>query len=236
MRASRVRSAAAPALALVGAALLAGCGTSSSAGNRLAAAPPAQILAAAETAAAHAAAVRVAGSILSEGEPISLNMELLPSKGGAGELTLPGARVELIELDGLMYVKGDAGFLRRLARRAAAVRALAGRWLLAPSRANPLAPLAQLTSVRTLVERTLSQHGPLTRAPDATIAGQRAVAISDRSSHATLYIAATGTPYPLEITVRGRAQGQIRFTRWNEQVTLAPPANPVNLAGLLGGP
>ncbi len=72
------------------AATLAGCGESPSSSNGVASRTPAQIVVAATEAAAGAATVHVAGSIVSEGRPISINMELVAGKGGQGRITLAG--------------------------------------------------------------------------------------------------------------------------------------------------
>ena len=95
----RLAPFAACALALTPAAALAGCGSSLSASNGVASKTPAQILASARSAAAGAATVHVAGSIVSEGKPISLDMELVARKGGEGRITLDGLSIQLIEVD-----------------------------------------------------------------------------------------------------------------------------------------
>ena len=48
-------------------------------------------------------------------------------------------------------------------------------------------------------------------------------------------MAATGTPYPLEISKGGKERGRIVFDRWNEPVTLTPPPNPININQLQNG-
>ena len=47
-----------------------------------------------------------------------------------------------------------------------------------------------------------------------------------------MYIAATGQPYPIEITKSGSDGGKISFDRWNKTVTLAAPANAIDVAQL----
>lgn len=229
MRRALLRRAAPP---LLGVLLIGGCGSSGASSNGVAAKAPAQIVAAAQAVAARAAAVHVAGSILGEGKPISLNMELLPAKGATGELALAGLQLQLTELDGLIFVRGNARFMRELVG-ARAARALHGRWLESLTR-GPLSWLTQLTHIRTLIAAALARHGALSRGPLATIDGRRAIAVRDVSSHSTLYVAATGTPYPLEITSGGRRRGRIVFDRWNMQVTLAPPLDTVALNSLQG--
>ena len=233
MRAANGRSARALATACALVCVLPGCGSSQPARGGLAGIAPARIVAAARQAAAGAASVHVEGSILSEGEPISVNMELLSAKGGAGVLTIHGLTVRVIELDGFAYVRGNALFYRAIAG-ARAARKLQGHWLESYGPHGLLAPFAKLTDIRTLVAGALARHGTLSRGAPALIDGQRAVAIEDSANDATLYVAATGTPYPLRIIERGRSRARIVFDRWNRAVTLAAPAHAVPAESLEG--
>jgi hypothetical protein len=207
-----------------------GCGSSSSSSNGVASKTPAQIVAAAESAAAGAATVHVAGSILSGNEPISLDMELVADKGGKGRLALEGLSIELVDVDRAIYIKGNAAFYRRFAGPAAA-GLLPGKWLKARSERGPLASLASLANLSRLIDGTLSRHGTLSRAATTTVAGQRAVGVSDAAGGGTLYVASTGTPYPIAIVQRAGG-GRLVFDRWNKPVSLAAPANPISVSQL----
>lgn len=227
------RVAAAPVLAT--ALLLAGCGASSSPPNGIASRSPARIVAAALAAADGAVTVHVTGSILSEGRPISLNMELLAGKGGVGHIALPGLDVDIVKLDRLIYIRGNSPFYRALA--GAAAGKLRGDWLRGPADTGPLAPLARLTELPTLLMSILAHHGSLVRGGLARVGGEAAVAVRDPARDATLYVAATGTPYPLEIATGGKAHhGRVVFDGWNKPVTISPPTNPVDIAQLRGLP
>jgi hypothetical protein len=233
----RRRLASLPVLLSVFAAvLLAGCGSTSSAGNGLASKTPAQILAAAKSAAAGAASVHVAGSIVSEGKPISIDMELVGENGvgdngGKGRLTVGGLGIQLIEVDRAVYVKGSSAFYTHFAG-ATAARVLKDKWLKGSAERGPLASLASLADLGKLIDSTLEDHGTLVRKASSTVGAQRAVGVSDASNDGTLYVAATGTPYPLAI-VKSDA-GRIVFDRWNKQVSLAAPANAINVNQLHG--
>jgi hypothetical protein len=229
----RSRLAALPIAGLILAAVaLAGCGSSSPGGNGVAAKTPQQILATAKAAAAAAASVHVAGSIVSEGKPISLDMELLGRSGGKGRLTLGGLGIELIDVDRSVYVKGSPAFYTHFAGPAAA-RLLRGKWLKGSAKEGPLASLAQLADLGKLIDITLDDHGTLSRGATTNLGGQKAVGVSDMSNDGTLYVAATGTPYPLEIAKPGA--GRIVFDRWNKPVTLTVPTNAINIKQLHSG-
>ena len=56
--------------------------------------------------------------------------------------------------------------------------------------------------------------------------------MTDKTKGGTLYIATTGKPYPVEISKGGSGGGKINFDRWNAAVTVAAPANAIDVAQL----
>lgn len=230
-----------PLLALVLLALtvavLIGCGggsssSSSSSSNGVQEKSPADILAATKAASDGAKSVHVSGSIVSGSTPITLDMNLLAGRGGRGRLSENGLAFELIEVGKTVYIKGSPAFYKHIGGSAAA-QLLQGKWLKAPASSADFASLSQLTDLRQLVDQTLETHGgSLTKAATTTINGQKVVGITDKSKGGTLYIAATGRPYPIQIVKSGSGGGKITFDRWNGAVTLAAPANAIDVAQL----
>jgi hypothetical protein len=214
-------------------AMLAGCGSSSS-GNGIASKTPTQIVAASKAAADGAASVHIAGSVISEGKPLTVDMQLLAGKGGRGRITLEGLSIDLIRVGGSVYINGSQAFYRHVAG-AAAAQLLQGKWLKAPENSGNFASLASLTDLGKLIDTTLGSHGTLARGATSTVDGQKAVAVNDVSQGGTLYVAATGSPFPIEIAKRGGGGGRIVFDRWNQAVTLTAPANAVNINQLQNG-
>jgi hypothetical protein len=222
------------ALVFALAATLAACGDSSQRGNGVATRTPAQILALARSAVAGAATVHVAGSIVSDGKPISINMELVAGKGGEGRIVLEGLGIDLVNADGALYIRGASAFYSRFAGpRAAAV--LQGKWLKGAADGEAMAPLASLTDLGKLLDSALAAHGALSRAPATVIDGQKVVGVTDLANGGTLYVAATGVPYPLEIAKSAGGGGRLFFDRWNRPVTLTPPASAINVKQLQSG-
>lgn len=239
MRFRLLLRAAAPltALALLLTAL-AGCGggssssSSSSSGNGIADKSPADILAATKAASDGAKSVHVSGSIVSSGSPITLDMNLLAGKGGRGKLSESGLSFELIQVGRTVYIKGSPAFYKHIGGSAAA-QLFQGKWLKASASNSDFASLSQLTDLRQLVDQTLDNHGlSLTKSGSSTVAGQKVVGITDKSKGGTLYIAATGKPYPIQISKSGSGAGKITFDRWDGPVTLAAPANAIDVAQL----
>jgi hypothetical protein len=215
---------------------LPGCGggssSSSSSGSGVQDKSPEDILAATKVASDAARSVHVSGSIVSGGSPITLDMSLLAGKGGRGQLSEGGLSFELIQVGDTVYIKGSPAFYKHIGGSAAA-QLLQGKWLKAPASNSDFSSLSQLTDLRQLVDQTLSNHGSsLAKIGTSTINGQKVVGITDKSKGGTLYIATTGTPYPIQIAKSGSGGGKINFDRWNSSVTVAAPANAIDVTQL----
>jgi hypothetical protein len=209
---------------------LAGCGTTSKT-NGIAAKQPAEALAAAKAAAHAASSVHVSGSAASGGSPITLDLDLVAGQGGRGQVSENGLSFEVIHVGNTVYIKGTPAFYRRVGGPAAA-RLLQGKWLKAPASVGSFASLASLTDLRQLADTTLAIRGRPARAGSATVGGQKAVGITNAARGGTLYIATTGPPYPVAVTEDGAGGGRIVLDRWNEPVSLAAPANALDITQL----
>ncbi len=228
----RARGALGAALAVPVAALaLASCGSSS--GNGIASKTPTEILALSKQAADSAKSVHVAGSIVSKGSPLTLDLFLLAGKGARGRLSEGGSSFELIEAGGTVYLRGSAAFYRRIGG-AAAAQLLNGKWLKAPASTPSFASLGSLTDLRRLIDSTLADHGTLAKGATTSVAGHRVVGLNDTSKGGTLYVAASGKPYPVQIAKTGTNGGRVTFDRWNAPVSLTPPTGAVDITQLEG--
>jgi hypothetical protein len=209
-----------------------GCGSSSS-GNGVAAKSPAEIVAASRAAADAASSVHVSGSIVSSGSPLTLDMDMLAGRGGRGRLSQNGFGFELIQVGQTVYIKGSAAFYSHLGG-AAAAQLLQGRWLKAPTTSRNFASIAALTDFRQLIDTALTRHGALLKGATTTVDGQKVIAISETSKGGILYVATSGRPYPIEVSKIGASGGTVVFDRWQEPVSLAAPANAIDITQLQG--
>ena len=202
-------------------------------GNGIEGKTPTEIVAAAKVLADKATSVHVAGSLLSGGSPITLDMHLLASKGGRGKLSESGLGFELIQIHGTVFIKGSPAFYRHVAGPAAA-QLLQGRWLKAPASTGNLASLASLTDLHQLMDTTLAAHGTLVKGATTTVAGKKVIAITDTTNGGTLYVAATGPPYPIAISKTGTGSGRVLFGNWNGPVSVMAPTNAIDITQLAG--
>ncbi len=192
---------------------------------------PEAIIAATKAAADAAGSVHVAGSITSGSTPLTLDMNLVAGKGGRGRISENGIGFELIVVGNTVYINGSPAFYRKIGGSAAA-QLFQGKWLKASATGGDFSSIASLTNLSKLVDTTLANHGTLKIGATTTVDGQQVVGVTDTSKHGTLYIATTGKPYPIQISKDGSGGGKITFDRWNAPVSLAAPANAVDVAKL----
>ncbi|MEI8104637.1 MAG: hypothetical protein WCH31_02195 [Actinomycetes bacterium] len=216
------------------ASLVAGCGSSKPASNGEAAKTPTQIIADALAAAGRATSVHLTGSGTSSARPLHLDLHLVMGKGGTGSVTLEGLTFDILRIGGKAYFQGGPGFWSHFGGKDAAAL-LKDRWLVAPATSREFASFTPMTDARSLLPDILNDHGTLKVIGTTTLNGVAAIEIRDTTRGGTLYIAATGEPYPIEIVQP--PDGKLDFGGWNDTVDLTAPHDTVSLSALdkLGG-
>ena len=106
-------------------------------------------------------------------------------------------------------------------------------WLKGSATTGSLARYAALTSLPIQLDRQLG-GGPFTGGTTTTINGQKAIELKETGKlfSGSLAIAATGKPYPIQITKQGRETGRTTFTGWNQPAALSAPTNAIALTTL----
>jgi hypothetical protein len=215
-------------LGLVLAAVLAGCGGGSSS-NGEAKKTADQVVADARRAALGAKVVHVTGAGVDNGQKLGLDLWLGHNRG-KGHLTQAGAGFDVIRIGDTIYVKGSDAFLRKFAGAQAATL-LHGRWLKGSATGGQLAAVAPLTDLEQFFEGTLGQHGRLVNKGETEFKGDKVVEIRDTTQGGSLYVAATGTPYPVALA-GGKNQGDVSFGDWGSDVTIEAPQGAIDLGAL----
>jgi hypothetical protein len=211
--------------------VLAACGSSGPASNGIAAKSPKAILAAVSTAVAGLHSAHVSGEITAGRQRVTLDLSLVNGIAGAGSMSVNGASFKIVTVGQEAYINGSAAFWRAAGGGGSAGALLSGRWLKAPA-SGQLGSLADLTDLGKLFNQLLSGHGALVKGPITTVRAMKVVPLTDRTRGGTLYVATTGKPYPIEIFKSGAQGGQIAFDRFNQPVTLTPPAGAIDMSQL----
>jgi hypothetical protein len=237
----RIRALSAGTL-LVVAFLAAGCGgggggSSSSQPSGEAAKPATQIVEDAMKAARAASSVHMAGQVAESGKQIGVDLSFVRGKGTTGTFTLRGTPVQLVLVGKQAYLRAGPAFWRQFKGGTRAAQLLAGRWLKFAADNGQLGSLAAVANDKTLFDQLASEHGKLENQGATTYKSQSVVAIHDTGKPgSTLYVAASGTPYPVALVkTKGRTGGTITFDKWNEPVKLTAPKGALDLSQLGSG-
>jgi hypothetical protein len=199
---------------------------------------PSQLLAASVAAARSASTVRiVAAGIPSGGQTIALDLEITAGKGGEGWISLGSDKISIVVVRPYMYFKANAAFWQTYAGTASpsVAQLFANHWVkVAPSNKD-LAGLADLTDLDAFITGIANGHGALVAGGTKTIAGRRAIGVRDtsKSGGGTLWIAAKGTPFPLQLTQAG-GSASIEFEDWNAPVHVKAPAGALDFSHVKG--
>jgi len=237
-----MRPAASLALMLGAVAVLAACGSSEGVSSKSAAA----ILAASRTAARNASAVRATSQIFApradpktKSKPRAVATLELQLSGGDGRANVAflGSQTEAVRIGQTLYVKGSPQFYRRLNERNG-THVANGTWLKAPAGSTELTNLAALTQPSG--ELTLLLRNPtlaLRKGAQTTVDGQKAIELKTKGKLYTgaIYVAASGTPYPLQIVKHGRENALITFAGWNKPSQIEAPSGAVALTEARSG-
>lgn len=186
-----------------------------------------EVLDKAKAAAKAAKSVRVAGEASGDSGTTTLDLTLTPD-GGSGSVEQAQGRVEVILIGKDVYAKLDEKALAATigAGNDALAKLVGGKWIKAPADSPQFASFAELVKLSSFVDGVLSPDGEITREEGKEIAGTRTVALKDGGADGGfLYIADSGTPYPLAIEPgQGSGDtGQITFSDWGKDVTITPP-------------
>jgi hypothetical protein len=195
--------------------------------------PAGQILSDARAAVAKATSVHLAGHV--EGtSPLGLNLRL-GRAGGSGTVSTTTFVIRITRIGHAAYFMGSTVRSRDFYTHfttVAGAHMLEGRWLKVPVSDTRISAFSSLTDMQALLAAILTPKGSVVKAGTRTLHGVSVIGLRDSSGDGTLYVAASGVPYPLELVQAGPHRGVIVFGQWNRPVALNAPAHPVYLSQL----
>jgi hypothetical protein len=184
------------------------------------------VLAAATTSSQQASSVHVEGAM----GDVMLDLEMVRGEGAQGEIAQGENRFEIVAVGGRFFLKGSEDFYRQLGGEGV-VELLGDRWLEAPTDDPEFASLAQLSDMDRLLGEILDPSGELTKGDVTDVDGLPAIPLTSDGSDGTLYVASTGTPFPLRIEAPD-GRGEVVFSAWDEPVELTAPTDAVDISQL----
>ena len=189
-----------------------------------------EILAQARAALLKARSVHAKGDVVSEGNDYAIDLRMVRGVGATGTMAVEGKGVTLVRIGDTAYVKLDPAFLRAATNSQSSVRLLSGTYFKVTARKSAtFAPFVALTDAEQAFGSTLAPTGSVTKGKVTQIGKQRVVDLlvdGGRSGH--VYVALTGTPYPVRIVYGSSAKQHVDLDGYGSKVKLtAPPASKV---------
>ncbi len=231
------------AMFLVVALAVAGCGggsspsgSTNSSSNGEASKPAQQVLTDAVKAADSASAVHMTGQVSATGQQIGLDLTIVKGKGAMGSLTLKGQKIDLVVIGAHAYMKAGTVFWTQFAGSSgsAIAQLVADKWIKFSTSTPQFAGFTAFANSKSLFDSIATNHGAITNKGATTYQGQSVVNLLDTTKNSSLYVAATGTPYPAALVKSGTSGGAITFGDWNSAVTLTAPSGALDFSKLGG--
>lgn len=196
--------------------------------------PAAQVLRDAVQAANGASSMHMSGQVSSSGQTIGLDLAIANGKGVNGSMTFGGAKVDIVVAGKEGYLRGSSKFWNQFSQASGLAQLLSDKWLKFPTSNAQFGSLTDMASAKGLFQQLESSHGKLVNKGLTTYHGQSVVAIYNSTEKGTLYVAATGTPYPVALVGTG-SLGTVTFDKWNEPVTVTAPSGALDFSQLGSG-
>jgi hypothetical protein len=155
-----------------------------------------------------APSVHVTGTAVHGADAYVVDARLQGSRGGTATVKTSGETVQVIRLGDVAYVGGDLAFWRSVTGDDAAARARVGTYVQVGADEPNFASYVAFTRPETYVQVLPDPARPATVGATTTIRGGAAVAVRDQAG-STLYVARTGTAYPVRLD--GLTNGQVVF-------------------------
>ena len=176
----------------------------------------------------HASSAHMIGSANIGSAPVSFDLTF---KGNdtSGRVSTNGTTFEVIKLGDQAYVKGSKATYTSLTN-AKIAEIIGDRWLhLSGDKASSYTSitLGSITSSLNSTTWAKTVH-------QAKLDGKKVVVITNTKDGSQVYVANTGKPYPLKGQGKTTADGSWAFSDYDKPVTIAPPADSINLDELNG--
>ncbi|TFV67817.1 UNVERIFIED_ORG: hypothetical protein E4P37_01635 [Bacillus sp. AZ43] len=219
----RIRQLTAATTVAATALLLSACGSSPLEGKN-----GSEVADAAADALEKADAVHVTGEMEQEGETGEVDLHL-QGDDATGTITFNGAELELISVDGAVYVKGAPEFWASFGLPEAAAAMFEDQWVILPAEASGGFDDFSLAGI------VDSFRNPESAVKDEVRSGEvdgTDVVVVEQEDGSTLSVADDDPSYPLTLTNDGEEGGTMTFSRFGEQEDISAPEDAIDLADL----
>jgi hypothetical protein len=187
-----------------------------------------QVMADSGTAMKDVRSFEVIGTVGGKGTGSSFSLSL-SGTGGGGEISVPGATLEIVVAEGTVYVKANQASWLKLTGSQATAQAVANHWIKAPATNSDFSNFADLTiSTDFVTEFFPGASTHMSKASgDLTVHSKKTIVLTDPEGD-SLYVAAIGRPYMLYIQGEN-LQDLLTFSHFGDAQLPAVPKNAIAL-------
>ena len=220
-----VRRVTAPALVISALAALAlgGCGGDAKTTNGVEKLPARTAQKKALAALRSAGSAHVKGTALTAGNRAQVDVQV-SGRSSRGVIAAEGVRFAFTRIEDVTYIKASRQALAKLGAPVRMQRIAAQRWVkLAPDQVT----LSGL-SLAEFAAQLAKNESPLDPHVARDTLGGKPVAVLTQRNGSKLYIANTGTAYPLHGDYKGEAPGRLDFSDFGVEVRITAPKHPLD--------
>ncbi|MGW6565325.1 hypothetical protein [Streptomyces sp. NPDC054975] len=188
-----------------------------------------------------ATSLRMAGRVVSDDQPLDIDLALDNKNNCTGRMKVEGGTAELRQADRITYLKGDEKFWRASMTSQgvpppqidATIELVKGRWLkITPGQAgsSDLSGVCDLDALLDDLGDDKDERRGLTRGPDAEVEGTPVATLvkkKDGGETTTVSVAQKGKPYILKmVKTGGEEPGTVTLSDFDKPVrVVVPPAD-----------
>jgi hypothetical protein len=220
------------AVAVGAGVLVAACGSSGPASNGVANETASQILTAAINAMKSASSGSVSGTEVQSGKTESISGTFFADDADV-TLVTNGETIKVIKVGTNDYIQAPSAYWASSGVPSSDLAKVNEVWISIP---DSTAHLGSDFTLSGFASSLTTDVGTLTKGATSTIGGQAVIAIMSSTQNGILYVATTGTPYPVEATKSASGGGSLTFSGWNQGSTPTVPADAKTITELGLGP
>jgi hypothetical protein len=177
-----------------------------------------------------AGAVHVKGTIDDGGEAGKIDLHL-QGKDVTGSITMSGIELQLLSVDGAVYLQAPPEFWGQFGLPDEAAGMFDGKWVIVPAEA--MAQFDEL-SLAGIVDSLRKPESKVKDDVESKESGGKSVVVIEQEDGSTLSVLDDEPTYPVELTNKGDSAGTMTFSRYGEKESIEAPADALDLEQLAG--
>jgi len=186
-----------------------------------------QIVSTVGSAIGSASSVTITGSFTQSGKASAVNVTTFSGGDLSGDITENGTEIKIVKIGSTDYINAPASYYVAAGASAAVGARVGGKWIFGPDSTLGFGDSFTLSSFEKSIK---NPTGSVRKGTTSTINGQSAYSVI--SSSGTLWVATTGTAYPIQLNKNGSSAEQVEFVNWNKGTLPTAPAGAVSISSL----